>query len=112
MFWQNFIIPCDFPEYFGPFFPVFCSGYPVDNAVANQENRKIAVSEIKVLFGAPRGCISPKTVQPGISTCTLFIFSYNNWLQKRAHTRCIPSKIVHPAMKMCTPGAPLISDTG
>ena len=63
------------------------------------------VSEIKVLFRAPTVCTSPKTVHPGISTCTLFIFSYNNWLKKRAHKGCTPPKIVHPAVKMCTPGA-------
>ena len=32
-----------------------------------------AVSEIKVIFGAPTGCTSPKTVRPEISPCTLCI---------------------------------------
>ena len=40
------------------------------------------MSEIKVIFGAPTGCTSPKTVRPGISP-----------------------KSVHPAVKMCAPGA-------
>ena len=66
---------------------------------------KYSVSEIKVLFGAPTGCTSPKTVRPGISPCTFFICSYINWLKKRAHTGCTPLKSVHPAVKMCTPGA-------
>ena len=64
-----------------------------------------AVSEIKVIFGVPTGCTSPKTVRPGISPCTLCICSYNNWLKKRAHTGCTPPKIVHPAVKVCAPGA-------
>ena len=46
----------------------------------------LSVSEIKVLFGAPTGCTSPKTVRPGISPCTLIVCSYNNWLKKRAHS--------------------------
>ena len=63
------------------------------------------VSEIKVLFGASTGCTSLETVRPGISPCTLCICSYTNWLKKRAHTGCTPPKIVHPAVKMCAPGA-------
>ena len=62
------------------------------------------MSEIKVLFGAPTGCTSPKNVRPGISPCTLCICSYNNWLKNRAHTGCTSPKIVHPAVKMCAPG--------
>ena len=41
-----------------------------------------AVSEIKVLFGAPTECTSPETVRLGISPCTLIICSYINWLKK------------------------------
>ena len=32
-----------------------------------------SVSEIKVSFGVPMGCTSPKTVRPGIFPCTLYI---------------------------------------
>ena len=63
------------------------------------------MSEIKVLFCAPTRCTSPETVRPEISSCTLLICSYNNWLKKGAHTGCTPPKIVHPAVKMCAPGA-------
>ena len=65
----------------------------------------LSVSEIKVLFGAPTGCTSPKTVRPGIFPCTLNICSYINRVIKRAHTGCTPPKIVQPAVKMCALGA-------
>ena len=71
----------------------------------HQVNRKYTVSEIKVLFCAFTGCTSPESVRPGISLFTLYICSYNNWLKKRAHTKCTPLKIVHPAVNMCAPGA-------
>ena len=47
----------------------------------------VSVSEIYVLFGAPTGCTSPKTVRPGISPCTLFTCSFNKHLKNRAPSR-------------------------
>ena len=63
------------------------------------------VSEIKLLFCALAGCTSHKTVHPEISLRTLPICSNSKWLKKRAHTRCTPLRIMHPAVEMCTPGA-------
>ena len=64
-----------------------------------------AVSEIKVLFCAPTGCTSLKTVHPGFSPCTLLLCSNDKLSKKRAHSGCTPPKIVHPAAEMCAPGA-------
>ena len=76
--------------------------------------RKSAVSEIKVLFCAPTGCISPKTMRPEIYPCTLLICSNDKQLKKwhtpGAHLRkscALSRKCARRAQ-----GAPLISDTG
>ena len=70
------------------------------------------VSEIKLLFCAPAGCTSHKTVHPEIAPCTLPIYSNNKWLKKRAHTGCTHPKIVHPTVEMCAPGAGCILNFG
>ena len=73
------------------------------------------VSEIEVLFGAPtcahRVHLSLNCAPGNVYMHAFLIFSYNNWLKKRAHTGCTLPKIVHPAVIMCAPGAPLILDT-
>ena len=63
------------------------------------------VSEIKLFDYAPVGCTPSETVYPGTSPCTLLICSNDKWLKKCAHSGCTSLKIVHPALKMCTPGA-------
>ena len=72
------------------------------------------MSEIKVLFSAQTGCMSPKTVCPGISPCILY-----NWPKKtsthQVHTceNCSPSSgNVHLAMEMCESGTVRILNFG
>ena len=71
------------------------------------------MSEIKVLLYAPTRCVSPKTVHPGFSPCTLLICSNDTFSKKFAHSKCTPLKIVHRPWKCArrVQGAPLISDT-
>ena len=72
----------------------------------------ITVSEIKVLLCAPTGCISPKTVHPGFSPCTLLICSNNRFSKKRAHSRVHRKSCTRPwKCARQVQGAPLISDT-
>ena len=74
-------------------------------ATSNRSKNRKTVSEIKVLFCAPTGCTSLKTVHPGFSPCTLLLCSNDKLSKKRAHSGCTPPKIVHPAAEMCAPGA-------
>ena len=69
------------------------------------------VRSICRFYNLQTGCMSPKTVYPGISPCTLFMCSYNNWPKKtsthQVHTfeNCSPSHgNVHPAMELCASG--------
>ena len=64
-----------------------------------------AVFEIKLLFDAPAGCRSFKTVHPAATLCILLIYSNGKELKKCAHTGRTRPKIVRPAAEMCTPGA-------
>ena len=65
----------------------------------------LAVSEIKLFDYAPAGCTPSETVHPGTSPCTLLICRNDKWLKKCARSGCTSLKIVHLALKMCTPGA-------
>ena len=64
-----------------------------------------SVSEIKLFDFAPAGCTPSEAVHPGSSPCTLLVCSNDKWLKKCAQSECTSLKIVHPALKMCTPGA-------
>ena len=63
-----------------------------------------SVSEIKLFDYAPAWCTPSETVHPGSSPCTLLICSNDKWLKKCAQSGCTSLKIVHPVLKMSTPG--------
>ena len=64
--------------------------------------------EIKLLFWALLGCINFETMHPEIFLCTPLVYSYDNWVKKRAHIGRTCAKNVRPAAKMCAPGAECI----
>ena len=62
--------------------------------------------EIKDLICAPAGCIALKTHAPGCVSMSSFIYNYIKKCGKSMHLPCAQLiKPVHPANKMCTPGA-------